>query len=321
MRPEPLSRLLETVQQQTVLPDEILIIDGSIDDATELRLRESEIQNLHYYNVPPQYRGLTKQRNYGINRVDASMDIVAFLDDDTILTINYFKHLKQAFLELPDAAGIGGIAVNENRWQKKTATHYPKNYYFELDGYVVKESSRNVLRNKLGIASNELPGKMPQFSHGRTFSYPLTGKNYPVDLLVGMSMAFRKHVVDHIRFSKYFEGYGLYEDADFAIRALQFGQNYLATNVQLEHHHDASGRPNQYHYGKMVVRNGWYVWRVKYPDPSLKNKAKWWLITLLLALVRLVNVVTTKKRSEAGQEFAGRIVGCFSLIFNAPKAL
>jgi hypothetical protein len=49
-------------------------------------------------------------------------------------------------------------------------------------------------------------------------------------------MAFRKVVVDSIKFSFYFEGYGLYEDADFSIRALQFGKmsltlkcNYIIT--------------------------------------------------------------------------------------------
>jgi hypothetical protein len=37
----------------------------------------------------------------------------------------------------------------------------------------------------------------------------------------------------------------------------------LNTAAQLHHYHDVQGRPNQYQYGKMVVRNGWYVWRVK----------------------------------------------------------
>ncbi|WP_292892597.1 glycosyltransferase, partial [Nonlabens sp.] len=39
MRPEPLSRLLESVRSQTQLPDEVLIIDGSTDDKTELLLQ------------------------------------------------------------------------------------------------------------------------------------------------------------------------------------------------------------------------------------------------------------------------------------------
>ena len=83
---------------------------------------------------------------------------------------------------------------------------------------------------------------------------------------------FRKIVFDSIWFSPYFEGYGLYEDADFTLRLSKIGKLYVNTNAQLGHFHDESGRPNKYQYGKMVVRNGWYVWRVKYPNPSLQFK-------------------------------------------------
>jgi hypothetical protein len=71
-------------------------------------------------------------------------------------------------------------------------------------------------------------------------------------------------------------------------------------------------------YGKMVVRNGYYVWRVKYPNPSFKAKIKWHLITLLLTAIRFTNVVTTSKRKEALTETFGRISGWFSLFFNPP---
>ena len=110
----------------------------------------------------------------------------------------------------------------------------------------------------------------------------------------------------------------MYEDADFSLRVLQFGKNVINTKVKLNHYHAASGRPNQYQYGKMVVRNGWYVWRVKYPNPSLKAKFKWNAIVLLLAFTRFSNIFTTNKRQEAFTEFSGRIIGWLSLIINKP---
>jgi hypothetical protein len=57
------------------------------------------------------------------------------------------------------------------------------------------------------------------------------------------------------QFSTYFEGYGLYEDTDFTLRVSKTGKLYLNT-AKLNHHHDASGRPNQYQYGKNGVRMG-----------------------------------------------------------------
>jgi GT2 family glycosyltransferase len=337
MRPKPLSRLLESLMLQTQAPDEVLIIDGSTDDETELllqdrpefRIQSSELDSsslhssssskLRYYKVSAAHRGLTKQRNYGINRVGEEMEVVAFLDDDTVIEKEYVENLLAAYKSLPDASGIGGLATNENRWKLKENKNYDANYFYVFKDYVVSESARNVLRNKLGLASLVLPSIMPEYSHGKTFSYPLTGDNYPVDLLVGMSMSFRKKVVDAIKFSTYFEGYGLYEDAHFSIRALEYGQNYLATSVRLEHHHDAAGRPNKYAYGKMVVRNGWYVWRVRHPKPSFKNKLKWYQITLLLTAIRFLNIFTTRERKEAFTEAIGRSVGIISLLFNKPK--
>jgi hypothetical protein len=69
----------------------------------------------------------------------------------------------------------------------------------------------------------------------------------------------------------------------------------------------------------MVVRNGWYVWRVKNPNPSFEAKWKWNAITLLLTIIRLSNVITTSKRKEALTESFGRIIGFFSLWFVKPK--
>lgn len=320
MRSEPLLSLLESVEKQGIYPDEILIIDGSVDTKTELMLKENQFRNLYYFSVPPEHRGLTKQRNYGIERVANDIDIVCFLDDDTVLEPGYFEELVKTFKSDSNIFGVGGVAINENNWKPivEGKKYNPKKYYF-FDGFVYKEGQRNVVRNYLGLQSNLGPGKMPNYSHGRTCGFPLNNKTYEVDLLIGMSMAFRKIVVDKIQFSSYFEGYGLYEDADFSIRALQFGKNVINTRVQLHHFHNPSGRPNQYQYGKMVVRNGWYVWRVKNPDPILKDRLKWNAIILLLTTIRFSNAITANKKKEAFTEALGRINGWLGLIFNKPK--
>ena len=69
----------------------------------------------------------------------------------------------------------------------------------------------------------------------------------------------------------------------------------------------------------MVIRNGWYVWRVKYSNPSIKARFKWNATALLLTLIRLSNVVTTSDRKGAFQEATGRIAGWWSLLVNKPK--
>ncbi|ALJ04580.1 glycosyl transferase family 2 [Pseudalgibacter alginicilyticus] len=320
MRPKPLLNLLQSVSEQTLYPNEILIIDGSTNQETESVLIENQFRNLKYHKVDETNRGLTKQRNLGIDLVNINSEFVCFLDDDVVLKPVYFEAVLDAFNTDKNVVGVGGIALNENRWVLKgNCMNYNKNNYYEFDGYIVEESLRNKIRNICGLQSPCKPGIMPDFSHGRTYNYPLTGKNYEVDLLIGMSFSFKRVVFENIVFSNYFEGYGLYEDADYSLRALKFGKNVISTRATLYHFHHPSGRPNPYKYGKMVLRNGWYVWRVKYPNPNFKAHFKWHTTAMLLTMIRLLNVITTSNKKEALIEGLGRIVGWFSLIFNAPK--
>ncbi|MCF6129929.1 glycosyltransferase [Flavobacterium sp. AS60] len=319
MRPNPLLTLLNSVKEQTLYPNEILIIDGSTNDETGTILESNKFQNLRYFKVPPEHRGLTKQRNFGVSKVANDTEVVCFLDDDTVLAPNYFEEIIRAYGVFPDALGVGGYINNESKWEKVTEDYVPTIKEFAYDGWKQKDGSRFVLRKRFGLDSDTKPGFLPEFSNGRSVSFlPPSGKIYEVEQLMGGVSSFKKSVFDKFTFSTYFEGYGLYEDADFTLRLSKTGKLYVNTNAQLGHFHDQSGRPNKYQYGKMVVRNGWYVWRVKYPNPSLKAKFKWHAIVLLLTFIRFSNIFTTNKRQEAFTEFSGRVTGWLSLFINKP---
>lgn len=320
-RRQALQNLLESVRLQTLYPTEILIIDGSPDDETKFFLEQTEYQNLKYYKVPDHERGLTKQRNYGIARVEEQAQIICFLDDDTILDSNYFYNIIQTYKTYPQALGVGGYITNEVSWTLQNANEIQSSKYFYFDGYKRLDPTRFKLRKKLGLDANVSPGFTPMYSHGRSVGFlPPSDKTYQVEQLMGGVSSFKKEVFNTLQFSTYFQGYGLYEDADFTIRLAKLGSLYLNTAAKLEHHHDAAGRPNKYSYGKMVVRNGWYVWRVKNPTPKLKDRLKWNAITLLLMTIRATNTINSNKKKEAFTETMGRFSGWLSLIFSAPKA-
>lgn len=319
-RLDAIMRLVDSIRNQTVYPDQILVIDGSIDDETLVRFRESEVKNLQYYKVKDPDRGLTRQRNYGIDRVAHDMDIVAFLDDDIILQPDYFARLLETYTLFPEAVGVGGYITNEVKWEPSLIDKPDDLNHFYYDGYRRKESSRYKLRRRLGLAPDTPPGVYPAFGHGRSVSFlPPSGKVYKVNQLMGGVSSFPKSILDTQKFSTYFQGYGLYEDAHFTLRLSKMGALYINTAAQLEHHHDPDGRPNLFHYGKMVVLNGWFVWRTFNPKPSIHDQMKWFSITILLLKIRWVNVITTKDRWGSFQESIGRSVGLFSLIFNAPR--
>ncbi len=319
MRAEPLKILLDSVKTQLLYPNEIIIVDSSLNEETSLMISSEKYLNLKYFKVGDKDRGLTKQRNYGIDSIGVDSEIICFLDDDIILTPDYFKELIKTYSILPNALSVGGYITNEVNWinQEKLGADW-----FVKDGWSRNEGSRFKLRKKLGLLDNTEPGFMPSFSNGRSVSFlPPSGKIYEVEQIMGGVSSYRKEVFTSLgmTFSTYFEGYGLYEDADFSLRLAKKGKLYINTKAKLEHHHAPSGRPNQFKYGKMVTRNGWYVWRVKYKKPSLVARIQWNGIALVLTLLRLINVVTTSDRKQAFTEFLGRVYGWGSLIFNKPK--
>lgn len=325
MRPEAVCTLLDSVALQPQPPYEILIVDGSTNNLTEKALKEKSYHlPILYFSVPPEHRGLTRQRNYGISHVSDMCDIVAFLDDDIVLCPDYFERLVEPFAD-EQMVGVGGYILdhkNPTAWRQLANGEMPKADEFTIDGWAIKEPSRIALRRKLGLAPNTPPCIMPEYSNGRSVSaLPPSGKIYPAEYFMGGVSAFRKSLFSYIRFSPYFEGYGLYEDLDFTMRASFLGKECVHTGAQLYHYHNPGGRPNKYKYGKMVIRNGWYVWRLKYPTPHMIPKLKWYAIQMLQTAIRYGNVITTSDRYGSLSEAWGRTIGLFSVVFNAPKRI
>ena len=311
-----LKNFLDSIKIQSLLPDELLIIDGSPDTETKEMLEKENfsIPNLKYFQVPPEHRGLTRQRNYGIKQLSNQTDIVCFFDDDVILNYNYIELLDQTFRNNPDCVGLSGYIKNDQKWEVYDPKIHSRKKWYIMDNYALKLGERNYARKLLGLFPDTPPGYIPPYGHGYS-QIPFTGKTYEVEHIIGCNMSFRKFVFDKIHFSNYFEGYGLYEDLDFSYRASLLGKILINTNLLLEHHHHPSGRPDTYKFGKMVTRNGWYVWRLKYRHPSTINRLKWNATCLLLSLILLKKA----NKSSARMEFLGRISGFISIIFNPPK--
>jgi len=318
LRPQPTINLLQSITYQSVKPCQILIIDGSPNTETATIIQPMiELLPIKYVHVEEKNRGLTKQRNIGIQHLLPHAEIVFFLDDDVMLETDFFEIMLQTFLD-STLIGCDGFITNECYWLPMNGSLKLPKFYQQLDGYYLPLSARDCFRAALGLFPMQLqPGKIPPYGHGKS-SLPPTEKQYEVDHIMGGITAYRTTVFKHIQFSPFFEGYGLYEDFDFSVRASKHGKLITNTAARVKHHHDASGRPNSYKFGQMVVRNGWYVWRLKYPQPTINNKIKWYLITLLLSSFRLGNTFTPIpiKRKQAWGDFCGRIVALTALLLN-----
>jgi GT2 family glycosyltransferase len=327
-RPREVERLLHAVAAQERVPDETLIVDGSPDDETESVVRAfvqasetgrgSVARGLTYFRVPPAERGLTRQRNYGVARSRGRF--VSFLDDDTVPEPDYFAETLRCFARRAGAAGVGGFITNEVEWWRAKEDERARPSVYRSGEWERREAYRWRLRKLLGLASELPPGWMPSAGHGRPVGYlPPDGEDYAVEFLMGCSFTFRREVFARHKFSAYFEGYGLYEDMDFCVRAARDAPLYLATRARLAHYHAPAGRPSRFRYGRMVVLNGWFVWRRRHPQPAPSSRARWWATTALLAACQLADAARGPERRRQLTEALGRASGMALLLFNKPK--
>ncbi|RMH19061.1 MAG: glycosyltransferase [Acidobacteria bacterium] len=318
-RPAEVDRLLAALAGQRRQPDETLVVDASADDRTAGVVarwrRRGALRRLRHLPAPPEHRGLTRQRNYGIEH--AGGDVVAFLDDDTVPEPTYVEEVLACFARHPGAVGVGGYATNEACWRRVAAGQPARLSTFRFAGWERREDRRWRLRRLLGLAPDLPPGFIPPAGHGRPITFlPPDGRDYRVETLVGCAMSFRRSLFERLRFSPVFEGYGLYEDLDFSIRALRHGELYLATRARLEHHHAPGGRPDHLRYGIMVVKNGYLVWRRRWPHPGRRDRLRWWATTLLLAACRPAAPPLLAGLADA----AGRLRGMLEVLI-APPAI
>lgn len=312
-RPKAVLNILNSIALQSVLPFEVIIIDASENNKTQDAIENIiPALNIRYFLVESEHRGLTKQRNFGIDKISSNTEIVIFLDDDLILEKEFCQNILSNFNDL-EIIGAEGYITNELKWQKKAHNEIVNSNYFHLDNYQYKLSARDRVRKYLGLYPSSMqPGLIPEYGHGKS-SLPPTNKVYFVEHIMGGITAYRKSIFDHIQFSEFFEGYGLYEDFDFSIRASAFGILVADTRAKCEHHHDPAGRPNYFKYGRMVVWNGYYVWRLKHPNPGLINIIKWYLITILLIILRMSNL-----KKDGLKEGLGRIISLIKLQIKKP---
>lgn len=316
-RPGPIRKLIDSVSRQSRPPFQTLVIDGSPSDSSERSLEGASLAGLEYHRVPPEHRGLTRQRNFGIAL--ATGNLISFLDDDTVPDLDYFEQVEQCLERHPEAGGVGGYLL-ERAWRKAPAGPPPGNV-FRSGEWERDDDLRWRIRRALSLAGKGQPGLMPPEGHPRPITFlPPDGRDYLSDMLPGGAMTFRREVLEREKFSLFFQGYGLYEDLEYSIRASRVAPLYLCTQARVAHYHAPGGRPNSFRYGKMVVRNGWMVWRSRWPDPGTGAKLRWWAVTVLLALLRLIDFRNTG-HTRGPVEAAGRLAGAFSLLNETPGGI
>jgi len=258
-RPHDLQKAVQSVLEQTRLPDELVIIDQSDDrvprDAVHKLIETAAEKPKLIYVLDPEIAGLIPAKQASIGHSNG--DLICFLEDDVVLEPDYIANMEEAFLQNPKMIGSCGIVTIG----AKTSPVYL--WLFHLFHRGIFEDRR------VGV-------------HGQPEK---TGVELiPSNYLSGGLSAYRREVFDAIPFDTV-NGLFMLEDIDFSTRAVRHfgpGRFFINPNSLLAHYMSPVNRTQ---FGPRWERKGreYILFYKKHSDqPGSLINLLWLLIGLAL---------------------------------------
>lgn len=257
-RPKDIIICLKSLAQQTITPDEIIIVDSS-DTPIEQNQTFNTMFNTKIFTQSKLIykhtaKGLTYQRNIGTKL--ASKDIIYFFDDDVILENDYIEQMNLTFAQHPNYAG--GMGSVTNIPPKKNNAHRFLRHLF-------------LLQRLYSSGKFTLSGQ-PTHAYGQV-------QFKTVEVLGGCCMAYRKHVFDKHTFDEQLTRYAYMEDCDFSYRVSRDAPLFYNPMARMQHMQSPLDRDKAIDNRAMYMRNYKYLFfKNIYPQNKLKIIPFFWSI-------------------------------------------
>ncbi len=220
-RPQEVARLLETLAEQTVAPDFVIV---SACSSSDIEKSGALPQNVEIIFGPP---GLTAQRNRALCLIRGKCDIVIFFDDDFIPSRFWVERIGLLLAAEMDVGTVTGWVLLDSVKAGGLPWSEGKSLVDEAD------SSTN-----MPIASN--------YSTRRDSPY-------------GCNMAFRLETIKGMVFDERLALSGWLEDLDFGLRAGTRAR-MISTDLVWGVHLGVNGaRASGLRFGYAQVVNPWYL--------------------------------------------------------------
>jgi len=244
-REKDLLECVDSIIAQTILPEELIIVDAGkeneINTKLEEKLKKTPLQ-LKYIQTQP---GLTRQRNIGVK--NSSRDIIFFFDDDVVLDKDYIKNILEIYNSNTETnvnlGGVSGKMLNFNK---------PPNLLIKI------------FRKIFFLSPN---GMLPPGFFDHTLS---PHKRSKVRIFSGCNMSYRREVLENFKFDENLKGYSFMEDVDLSFRVSQRYTLIQSSDATLVHKFAPTSHDRLRKRVEMEVVNTSYLFKKNMPK-SFKN--------------------------------------------------
>jgi GT2 family glycosyltransferase len=256
-RADDLVEAVGSLVRQTVVPEELCVVDSGEEPLgrgqVERLCAEAGIR-LDYVHPAP--RGLTVQRNVGIERTTG--DPVFLIDDDVSLAPDVHEEILAEYGRWgPELGGVRGAPVHPQRPARLTVLW---RRLFGTGGFWPEASGR--MRSSFypeGVSSSESVRRLEYFN--------------------GWFMSFRREVFAQERFDEQLAGYAYKEDFDLSYRVVKRGYVLLQTpRARIDHRKSPSDRLSSFDHQRMGLANQFYLHRKNMPQTVRYKAALWWAL-------------------------------------------
>lgn len=215
-RGNDLKESLKAILELNIPPLEIIVVDSNSTDSTPQIVRNYPVR---FINI--KQKSMVVARNVGWRQ--SKGDIVAFIDDDAIVSKTWSKYILEPFRDKKVGGVVGRVIPSKDE-----------------EEIVIPEK-----HNKIGKV----------FSNGLVIgNFDLDKEsNIEVDTLIGCNMAFRKGVIIKVGgFDENFKGNCFRDDTDISLRIRKHGYKLIFHPKALVIHK----------YKGKLVSNNWFYWTV-----------------------------------------------------------
>ncbi len=239
-RVDDLGRFLASLNAQTLLPNELIIVDASDNDKTANLIHsvnKTRKYSINYLKTKP---SLTHQRNLGIRK--SSGNYIFFFDDDIVLSRNFIKVILKTFKTF-NKANVGGISGRITN---------------------VKPNNSKIDRifKKLFFLTEPGNGRL------KLSGFPAHKSDYElafVNVLPGGCTAFSSEVFSTYSFDENLKGYAYMEDVDFSYRVSEQFNLLYQPHAKCKHFATTCRMSDTRKLRGMLVRHHFYLFNKNFP--------------------------------------------------------